>query len=239
MNQRASMYIAGSRTAAKYGGKMNRKGLALLTVCLASLTSCASPSAMPASTSVSSSAPASGAVTPTPTPTLTPTPTPTPAPTPTRVTGIGDVATNGGIQIKVTSAVVSPTVTLNTSGYRSGTGSETYEDVPAQGGGKYVIVEAVVTNNAKAPIDLTCSYPIDFKVFNSSSQVYSPIQELYEIRGNPECNAQLQPGFESPMTWAFLVPVKSTIDGAAFREVDLASFSSPEPTYISFGAGLH
>lgn len=156
----------------------------------------------------------------------------------THVTGIGDVATNGGIQIKVTSAVASPTVSLNTSGYRAGSGLDRYEDVPALAGGKYIIVDALVTNNAKAPIDLTCSYPIDFKVFNSSSQVYSPIEKLYEIKGNPECNAELQPGFESPMTWAFLVSASSTIDGAVFSEVDFASRGLPSPTYIAFGAGL-
>lgn len=152
--------------------------------------------------------------------------------------GIGDVAINGGIQIKIISAVASPTVTLNTSRYRSGTGSETYENVPAQAGGKYVVVEAMVTNNGKAPIDLTCSYPIDFKVVNSSSQVYSPIPELYNIKGNPECNAQLQPGFESQMNWAFLVPAASTIDGATFREVDFTARGFQDSTYISFGAGL-
>lgn len=86
---------------------------------------------------------------------------------------------------------------------------------------------------------MTCSFPIDIKVFNGSSQVYSPIESLYKIKDNPECNAQLQPGFESPMTWAFLVPAKSTIAGAAFSEVDFAVRSSPDPTIISFGAGLN
>ena len=134
--------------------------------------------------------------------------------------------------------MASPTVTQNTSNYRSGSGSETYEDVPAQSGGRYIVVNAVVTNNGKAPIDLTCSYPIDIKVFNSSSQVYSPIENLYKIKDNPECNAQLQPGFESNMTWAFLVPAKSTIVGAAFSEVDFSAYKKTDPTVISFGAGL-
>lgn len=226
---------------------MKHKGLALLTVTLAALTSCTSPSATPVSSSVSSATAASAAAmvetpsgtpTPTSTPTLTRKSAPTPTPTFTRVAGVGDVVTNGGIQIKVTSAVASPTVSLNTSHYRSGTGMETYENVPAQAGGKYVIVESIVTNNAKAPIDLTCGYPIDFKVFNSSSQVYSPIEDLSKIKGNPECNAQLQPGFESVMTWAFLVPAASTIDGAVFSEVDFAAPAYQSPTYVSFGAGL-
>jgi hypothetical protein len=208
---------------------MKYKALALITVGLAALTSCASPSAAPASPSPAVTSAAAVVATRTPTPTPTPTIT---------VAQIGAVATNGGIQIKVTSAVASPTVTLNTSNYRSGTGMETYESVPAQAGGRYIVVNAVVTNNGKAPIDLTCSYPIDIKVFNAASQVYSPIEDLRKIKDNPECNAQLQPGFESLMTWAFLVPAKSTISGAAFSEVDFSATRKLDPTIISFGAGL-
>jgi hypothetical protein len=168
-----------------------------------------------------------------------PTPTPTPTPTPKVTTAqIGDVAVNGGIQIQVTSAVASPTVTLNTSGYRSGSGYETYEEVPAQSGGKYIIVTSVVTNNSKAPIDLTCSFPIDMKTFNVAVQLYSPIEDNRKIKGNPECNAQLQPGFESPMIWAFMVPDKTTIIAAVFSEVDFSSSKKVDPTVISFGAGL-
>lgn len=213
---------------------MKYKALALITLGLAALTSCASPSAAPASPSAAPASP-SPVVTSAAPVVATRTPTPTPK---ISVAQIGAVATNGGIQIKVTSAVASPTVTINTSQYRSGTGMETYEDVPAQAGGRYIVVNAVVTNNGKAPIDLTCSYPIDIKVFNASSQVYSPIQDLRKIKDNPECNAQLQPGFESPMTWAFLVPTKSTISGAAFSEVDFSATRKLDPTIISFGAGL-
>ncbi|BCW35165.1 hypothetical protein StoSoilA2_12210 [Arthrobacter sp. StoSoilA2] len=127
---------------------------------------------------------------------------------------------------------------MNTSNYRAGSGYETYEDVPAQSGGRFIVVNAVVVNNAKAPIDLTCGYPIDIKVFNGSAQVYSPIQDTYKIKGNPECNAQLQPGFESTMTWAYLVPAKSSIIGLAFSEVDFTSPSRNDPTIIGFGSGL-
>lgn len=212
---------------------MNFKALAVITVSLAVLTSCASPSTVPAVSSPS----ASPVATSTAVRVEKPTPTPTPTPKVT-IAQIGDVAVNGGIQIQVTSAVASPTVTLNTSNYRSGSGYETYEDVPAQSGGKYIIVTSVVTNNSKAPIDLTCSFPIDIKTFNAATQVYSPIEDNRKIKDNPECNAQLQPGFESPMIWAFMVPAKTTIMGAIFSEVDFSSSKKLDPTIISFGAGL-
>lgn len=212
---------------------MNSKALALITVSLAVLTSCASPSAAPPVSSPSASAVATSTAARVEKPTPTPTPTPK-----IKIAQIGDVAVNGGIKIQVTSAVASPTVTLNTSRYRSGTGSETYEDVPAQSGGKYIIVTSVVTNNSKAPIDLTCSFPIDIKTFNTDSQVYSPIEDNRKIKDNPECNSQLQPGFDSPMIWAFMVPDKTTILGAAFSEVDFSASKKLDPTIISFGAGL-
>lgn len=212
---------------------MNFKALALITVSLAVLTSCASPSAAPAVSSPSASPTATSTAARVEKPTPTPTPTPKVA-----IAQIGDVAVNGGIQIQVTSAVASPTVTLNTSNYRSGSGYETYEDVPAQAGGKYIIVTSVVTNNSKAPIDLTCSFPIDIKTFNAASQVYSPIEDNRKIKDNPECNAQLQPGFESPMIWAFMVPDKTTILGTVFSEVDFSSSRKLDPTIISFGSGL-
>ena len=134
--------------------------------------------------------------------------------------------------------MASPTVTLNTSNYRPGSGYETYEAVPAQSGGKYIIVTSVVTNNSNAPIDLTCGFPIEIRAFNVAAQVYSPIEDNRKIKGNPECNAELQPGFDSPMIWAFMVPDKTTIIAAMFAEVDLSLSKKVEPTYISFGAGF-
>lgn len=220
---------------------MKFKVLAALACVLIVTSGCGSSAGASDSSSVSSS------VSPSPTRASatavaekkTPSPTPTPIPTPKpSYAKIGDVATNGGIQIKVVSAVSSNTVTQNTSNYRSGSGFETYEDVPAQNGGRYVVVSAIVTNNGKAPIDLTCSYPIDIKVFNVAAQVYSPIDDIRKIKDNPECNAQLQPGFESNMTWAFLVPAKSMILGAAFSEVDFSAYKKTDPTVISFGAGI-
>lgn len=216
--------------------------LALMATLGLSLSACGGAPAVETSVSPSK-APVETSVSPSPSLTSAaavveeeaPTPTPTPEIT---VAEIGETATNGGIQIKVKKAVAAPTVTLNTSDYRAGSGYETYENVPAQAGGRYIIVDAVVTNNAKAPIDLTCSFPIDIKLFNMSSQVFSPIEDVRKIKGNPECNAQLQPGFESAMTWAFLVPAKSTILGTVFSEVDFEKAGLTEPTIISFGAGL-
>jgi hypothetical protein len=215
--------------------------LGLIAMLGLSLSACGSTPAVSAASTSAAPAVSSPSASPVATSTAArvekPTPTPTPSPKVTTAQ-IGDVAVNGGIQIQVTSVVASPTVTLNTSSYRSGSGYESYEDVPAQSGGKYIIVTSVVTNNSHAPIDLTCSFPIEINAFNLAAQLYSPIEDNRKIKGNPECNAQLQPGFESPMIWAFMVPDKTTIIAAMFAEVDFSSHKKVEPTIISFGAGF-
>jgi hypothetical protein len=47
---------------------------------------------------------------------------------------------------------------------------------------------------------------------------FDTIDSLHEIRDNPECNVQLQPGFESDMTYIYMVPAGAKISGFAFRD---------------------
>lgn len=209
------------------------KFLGLSIIALIALTGCASSSdtqSTPHDSTIQTTTPIK--TTPIEIETVETTPPPT-----VEVAKIGENAVNGGIQLNVESAVSAPTVTMNTSTYRSGSGFETYEDVPAQSGGRYIIVKATVTNNGKAPIDLTCSYPIKIQVLNENEQVYTPIDDLYKIQNNPECNASLQPGFSSPMTWAFMVPSQGNILGALFTEVDTVNYGQIDPTLIAFAAG--
>ena len=38
--------------------------------------------------------------------------------------------------------------------------------------------------------------------------------------GNPECNASLQPGFSSKMTWDFRVPSGTRVTGWEFADIN-------------------
>jgi hypothetical protein len=50
----------------------------------------------------------------------------------------------------------------------------------------------------------------------------------YKIKGNPECNDRLQPGFESDMTWIYRVPTTANVVGWAFQ--DFTEFASAPPS---------
>ncbi|MDT0353067.1 hypothetical protein [Pseudonocardia charpentierae] len=48
---------------------------------------------------------------------------------------------------------------------------------------------------------------------------FDPIDDLYELKGNPECKDNLQSGFESDMTWVYRVPSSTTILGWALQDI--------------------
>lgn len=164
-----------------------------------------------------------------PKPTLTPTATPTPTPTPTEkgYAEVGEPAEQGGVQMTVHSAANSPTVSLNQTNYRSGSGYETYTEVPAQTGGHYVIVTTTVKNNGKESMDLTCGWPIEVGLFDAEDRLFDPIDSLYEMKDNPQCNASLQPGFESQMSYGFLVPDGAKVLALAFRDTETEPSAEP------------
>lgn len=148
--------------------------------------------------------------------TTAPTPTATPAPASTEV---GDTVTNGGITLTVVGAYVSETIELNESNFRPGSGYEEYTVTEPDAGGKFVVIETHVVNNARVSLDLTCSLPINTVLVDTANREFDAIQDLYKVRGNPECNDQLQPGFESDMTWIYMVPSNATVLGWGFTDL--------------------
>jgi hypothetical protein len=146
---------------------------------------------------------------------------------------IGRTFRHLGIAITLIDVDYSLAVHLNNSGYRSGSGYETYEEVTAGDGAKFVTVNTRVLNDSKTSIDLTCSYPIGNHLIDDRDRQFDSIKELYRIRGNPACNDNLQPGFESDMTWIYRVPLHANI--LSFEFEDLTDFSrkrTVKPTRI-------
>ena len=88
-----------------------------------------------------------------------------------------------------------------------------------------------VVNNAKTSLDLTCSLPVNTKLVDDQERQFDPIDDLYKLKGNPECNDQLQPGFESDMTWLYRVPSTANVVGWAFQ--DLTDFAAPPPQWTA------
>jgi hypothetical protein len=155
--------------------------------------------------------------------TSAPSPSPTPEPR-----SVGEQVSNGGITLTVKAARTASSIDLNESNYRPGSGFEKYTKTPAGDGAKFVVVETHVVNNAKTSLDLTCSLPVNTKLVDAQERQFDAIDSLYKLNGNPECNDQLQPGFESDMTWVYRVPSTANIIGWAFQ--DFTEFASASPS---------
>lgn len=101
--------------------------------------------------------------------------------------------------------------------------SITFDGAVKQAGAdaKYVILETVVRNETKASMDLTCSLPIVNALIDDQDRRFDTIEDLYNVQGNPECNAQLQPGFKDEMKFVYRVPEDANIVLWEFEEYDL------------------
>lgn len=138
---------------------------------------------------------------------------------PTAVT-VGKPAEHAGVRMTVTKAKASDTVTRNVTNSRQGSGFDKYDEIPADKGGHFIIIEAEVENIGQASMDLTCGWPINIKVVDEELREFDAVDDLYDIKGNPECNAQLQPGFSDTITYAFMVPKDSKVPGLYFQDTN-------------------
>lgn len=123
-----------------------------------------------------------------------------------------------GIVLTVISVTCSYNVRLNNSGFRTGSGRETYEDAAAGDEAKFVSVKLRVLNDSKKGLDLTCGYPIKNYLIDERNREFTTIGKLYRIPGNPECNAKLQPGFSGDMTYIYRVPLDTNISAFMFED---------------------
>jgi hypothetical protein len=123
-----------------------------------------------------------------------------------------------GIAVTLVDSTWSLSVFLNNSGYRTGSGRESYEQVRADEGTKFVTVATRVLNDGKKSIDLACSRPVAAYLLDDQDRKFDPIKRLYRVRGNPECNYNLQPGFSCDMNWIFHVPLDAGIRSFQFED---------------------
>ena len=145
---------------------------------------------------------------------------------------IGRTFRHLGIAITIIDVDCSLSVPLNTSGFRPGSGYETYEETPAGDGARFVIVSTRVLNDSTVSIDLTCGYPIANHVIDDRDRQFDSIEKLYQIRGNPECNDDLQPGFASDMTWIYRVPLDANISAFEFEDLTDLFRDRTKPTIV-------
>jgi hypothetical protein len=132
--------------------------------------------------------------------------------------GIGSTFRQLGIVLTVIDIQCSFSVRLNNSRYRTGSGRETYEDVAAEDGAKFVSVKMRVLNDSKKGLDLTCGYPIKNYLIDNRAREFTSIGKLYRVQGNPGCNEKLQPGFATDMTYIYRVPLDADVSAFMFED---------------------
>ncbi len=135
----------------------------------------------------------------------------------------GQPVVNGGITLTVNEVTTPNTYPRMTNSMRKNSGYDEYAPVAPRAGAKFVRVDAAVRNSGGRAIDLTCSWPVRAIVADASSRIFEPVDDLYEIQGTPECNEDLNPGFESVMTWIYEVPASANIRIFAFADTALDS----------------
>ncbi|MFJ8805478.1 hypothetical protein [Streptomyces sp. NPDC102490] len=128
---------------------------------------------------------------------------------------VGEVARNGGAVVKVTKVTETDTIVL--AGARKSAGADA----------KYVVLKTVVSNEGKASMDLTCSLPIVNALIDEQDRRFDTIEDLYEVADNPECNAQLQPGFDDEMQFVYRIPADAVATTWEFSEYNLENEVTP------------
>lgn len=167
------------------------------------------------------------------------------------IPGMGTPVKGDGATVTISAAFETDTIRKYTDGSWTSGQERPSEEVTARDKGKFVVVETTVTNDTNRDMDLTCFHSggyVDAVLQTEPEAIYHPIDSLYEIPGNPECNADLGSGFDSEMTWVFEVPedrealsfnfMTDTSDksSAAFIRLDKlgekpsTSAKEPEPT---------
>ncbi len=61
--------------------------------------------------------------------------------------------------------------------------------------------------------------PIETILVDARGREFAPVDDQYELRGNPGCNGQLQPGFEADTTCVHLVPTTAQVTGWIFAGI--------------------
>ena len=120
---------------------------------------------------------------------------------------VGDTTTNKTLALKFDKYEEPATISYDETGARR------YQAKQPEEGMKWVAATMTVTNNGKHSIDLTCSLPVTIKAVDSQSREFDPIQSLYGVQGNPQCDSQTQPGQSKTVTYVFSVAKDSQIRG--------------------------
>jgi Domain of unknown function (DUF4352) len=76
-------------------------------------------------------------------------------------------------------------------------------------GGELLAASIVFSNDGKGSVDICCAFDLGARLIDSENREYDPIEDLYLVEGNTDCNERIQPGFKTTETVVFEVPKSS------------------------------
>ncbi len=133
---------------------------------------------------------------------------------------VGADGVSQGIHIRVRKAFRTKSLVYEAGTYSTETPNGDRRVVKAAGGARFLYVVTTGKNRSKSGIDLTCDLPVSANVLDDSGASYEHVEGLSQIKGNPECNAKVNPGFPFKMTWVFKVPTDANITTFAWNGLD-------------------
>lgn len=116
------------------------------------------------------------------------------------------VAVKGtGATITVNAAYETDALELSNQYAAAGPGESYATDTEPRKDGKFVVVEGNVENTGTK--DLTvCTRQLQTALVTDPDASYNPIDDLYQLAANENCMDDLGPGFDTDVTWVFMVP---------------------------------
>ena len=141
-----------------------------------------------------------------------------------RIPGVGESVKAEGVTLAVLEVSESATLPFLEDGVKAEAAAT--ETRTAEPGTKFVSVVTEVENTGSESWDLTCGFAVQANLFDPEDRQFDPVEELYRIPGNPECNDHLNPGMKDQMTWVFEVPEAA--------KAEKFGFADPETHYDDF-----
>jgi hypothetical protein len=73
---------------------------------------------------------------------------------------------------------------------------------------------------------------------DDQSHQYAPMDELFKLKGNPQCDETVEPGQAADMTWVYRVPAEAHMVSWEFQENNGGFFAlhrKDSPTLVQLG----
>lgn len=141
-----------------------------------------------------------------------------------KLPGVGESVKAEGVTLAVLEVSESATLPFLEDGVKAEAAAT--ETRTAEPDTKFVSVVTEVENTGSESWDLTCGFAVQANLFDPEDRRFDPVEELYRIPGNPECNDHLNPGMKDQMTWVFEVPEAT--------KAEKFGFADPETHYDDF-----